>query len=69
MRYIASVLFFLFALLLLNYAIVHSKFEGDVIRLGMSGPFSGGLNSVGNQFLLGTEIYFKNLNEKGWGIR
>lgn len=65
MRYIASVLFFLFALLLLNYAIVHSKFEGDVIRLGMSGPFSGGLNNVGNQFLLGTEIYFKNLNEKG----
>ncbi len=65
MRYIAGVLFFLLTLLLLDYSISHRKFEGDVIRLGMSGPFSGGLNSVGNQFLLGSQIYLKNLNEEG----
>ncbi|AFL67460.1 ABC transporter substrate-binding protein [Sulfurospirillum barnesii] len=65
MRYIASILFFIFALVLLGYVVSHKKFEGDVIRLGMSGPFSGGLNSVGNQFLLGSEIYLKNLNEEG----
>ncbi|MDD2383343.1 MAG: ABC transporter substrate-binding protein [Sulfurospirillaceae bacterium] len=36
-----------------------------MIRLGMSGPFSGGLNSVGKEFLLGSHIYFQNLNEHG----
>ena len=52
-------------ILLLPYFFPHTKFEGDVIRLGMSGPFSGGVNSVGNQFLLGAEIYLQNLNDHG----
>lgn len=64
MRQTLAVLLFFF-LLSLPYYVFNTKFEGDVIRLGMSGPFSGGLNSVGNQFLLGSEIYFKNLNEHG----
>jgi ABC-type branched-subunit amino acid transport system substrate-binding protein len=51
--------------LLIPYYLSHVTFEGNVIRLGMSGPFSGGLNSVGNQFLLGAEIYLKNLNDNG----
>ncbi len=51
--------------LLIPYYLSHVKFESNIIRLGMSGPFSGGLNSVGNQFLLGAEIYLKNLNDKG----
>ena len=56
----------LFCLLLsLPYYFYNTKFQGDVIRLGISGPLSGGLNSVGNQFLLGAKIYFQNLNEMG----
>jgi len=51
--------------LFIPYYLSHVTFEGNIIRLGMSGPFSGGLNSVGNQFLLGAEIYLKNLNDKG----
>ena len=64
MRKFLGVLFFT-TLLILPYYLSNTKFEGDVIRLGMSGPFSGGLNSVGNQFLQGSEIYLKNLNDNG----
>ena len=64
MRRFIGVLF-VAILLLLPYFFSNTKFEGSVIRLGMSGPFSGGLNSVGNQFLLGAEIYLKNLNDQG----
>lgn len=53
------------SLFLIPYFLTNTKFEGNIIRLGMSGPFSGGLNSVGNQFLLGAEIYLKNLNDHG----
>jgi len=62
-KFIVILLFF--GILLLPYYLTNTKFEGDVIRLGMSGPFSGGLNSVGNQFLLGAEIYLQNLNDNG----
>ncbi len=55
----------LFLALLLPYYLFYSPYEGSVIRLGMSGPFSGGVNSVGNQFLLGAEVYLKNLNDNG----
>lgn len=58
-------LLFIIVILLLPYAFSNPKFEGDRIRLGMSGPFSGGVHSVGNQFLLGAEIYLQNLNEQG----
>ncbi|WP_041955962.1 ABC transporter substrate-binding protein [Sulfurospirillum arsenophilum] len=64
MRKFMGVLFFI-TLLLLPYYISNTKFEGNVIRLGMSGPFSGGLTSVGNQFLQGAEVYLKNLNDAG----
>ena len=64
MRKLLGVLLVVLALLL-PYYISNTKFQGDVIRLGMSGPFSGGLNSVGNEFLLGAEIYLKNLNDHG----
>ena len=64
MRRLLGVLF-VALLLLLPYFFFNQKFEGNVIRLGMSGPFSGGVNSVGNQFLLGAEIYLKNLNDQG----
>ncbi len=64
MRKILGVLFF-FIILSLPYYFSQTKFQGDIIRLGMSGPFSGGLNSVGKEFLLGAQIYFQNLNENG----
>ena len=65
MRKLMGGVLLVFVLLLLPYFISNTKFEGDVIRLGMSGPFSGGLNSVGNQFLRGAEIYLRNLNDHG----
>lgn len=64
MRKILGVLFFII-ILSLPYYFSQTKFQGDIIRLGMSGPFSGGLNSVGKEFLLGAQIYFQNLNEDG----
>lgn len=62
--FLALVLFFLL-LLMTPYYFFNQKFEGNTIVLGMSGPFSGGLNSVGSQFLMGANIYFANLNEQG----
>jgi len=53
------------SLLFIPYYLSNKPFEGNIIRLGMSGPFSGGLNSVGYQFLLGAEIYLQNLNDHG----
>jgi len=53
------------SLLFIPYYLSNKPFEGNIIRLGMSGPFSGGLNSVGYQFLLGAEIYLQNLNDNG----
>jgi branched-chain amino acid transport system substrate-binding protein len=64
MRRFMGVLF-IALMLLLPYFFSNTKFEGNVIRLGMSGPFSGGVNSVGNQFLLGAKIYLQNLNDNG----
>ena len=65
MRQLLVVIFF--ATLALFYHLYSTKdtLDSNVIRLGMSGPFSGGLNSVGNQFLRGAEVYLKNLNENG----
>ncbi|MDD3342048.1 MAG: ABC transporter substrate-binding protein [Sulfurospirillaceae bacterium] len=57
--------FVVIIILLLPYYFSQTKFKGDVIHLGMSGPFSGGLTSVGKEFLLGAHIYFQNLNEHG----
>ncbi len=64
MRKLIGILLFI-SLFMLPYFFANTKFEGNVIRLGMSGPFSGGLTSVGNQFLLGAEIYLQNLNDHG----
>lgn len=61
-KFLALILFFLF-LMSIPYYVFNQKFEDKTIYLGMSGPFSGGLNSVGNQFLMGANIYFTNLNE------
>ena len=63
-KFLALIAFFLL-LIVAPYYIVNQTFEGKVIKLGMSGPFSGGLTSVGNQFLMGANIYLTNLNEQG----
>lgn len=64
MRKLIGVIFVVI-LLIIPYYIFNKNFEGNIIRLGMTGPFSGALNNVGNQFLLGAEIYLKNLNDQG----
>ena len=65
MRILIAILLFLLTLIALPYYIYNQKFQSNTILLGMSGPFSGGLNSVGNQFLMGANIYLSNLNEQG----
>ena len=65
MRILIAILLFLLTLIALPYYIYNQKFQSSTILLGMSGPFSGGLNSVGNQFLMGANIYLSNLNEQG----
>jgi len=65
MRKFFAVIAFFLLLILIPYYLFNPKFEGKTIVLGMSGPFSGGLNSVGNQFLRGATLYFSNLNENG----
>ena len=65
MRILIAILLFLLTLIALPYCIYNQKFQSNTILLGMSGPFSGGLNSVGNQFLMGANIYLSNLNEQG----
>ena len=65
MRNLFALLAFFTSLIFIPYYFSNIPFQGDVIRLGMSGPFSGGLTSVGNQFLLGAEVYLRNLNEHG----
>jgi branched-chain amino acid transport system substrate-binding protein len=62
-KFLALMLFFL-CLLTTPYYLFNQKFEDTTIYLGMSGPFSGGLNSVGTQFLMGANVYFANLNEQ-----
>lgn len=64
MRKLLGVLF-IFSLALFSYFSLNGSFQGNSIRLGMSGPFSGGLSSVGNEFLLGAQIYIQELNENG----
>lgn len=65
MRKLLGIILFLFCLFSLPYYFYNIKFQGEVIRLGLSGPLSGGLNTVGYQFLLGAQIYLQNLNESG----
>lgn len=64
MRKLLGILLLVF-ILAIPYFLSHTKFEGETIRLGMSGPFSGGINSVGKEFLMGANIYLQNLNENG----
>lgn len=64
MRKVIGVIIFL-TLCITFYSLSNSQFYGKTIRLGMSGPLSGGLNSVGNQFLMGANLYLKNVNETG----
>ena len=59
---IISVIIIVFSLPFYNFG---SNYEGREIRLGMSGPFSGSLHTIGDELLLGINTYFKNINEKG----
>jgi len=42
-----------------------SNYDEKEIRLGMSGPFSGSLHTLGDELLLGINAYFKHINEQG----
>ena len=42
-----------------------SNYDEKEIRLGMSGPFSGSLHTIGDELMLGVNAYFKYINEQG----
>ena len=48
--------------LMLSY---ESKFKGDVIKLGMSAPFSGNKADLGSDIYVGANAYFQDINENG----
>lgn len=43
----------------------NSYYDEKEIRLGMSGPFSGSLHTLGSELMLGINAYFKHVNENG----
>jgi len=43
----------------------NSYYDEKEIRLGMSGPFSGSLHTLGSELMLGANAYFKHINETG----
>lgn len=62
-----KVLIVLFTIIIsiLPFVNLESSYDEKEIRLGMSGPFSGNLQSLGEEFLLGANLYFKYINEQG----
>jgi len=52
----------IFSLPFVNFG---SYYDEKEIRLGMSGPFSGNLHSLGDELMLGVNTYFKYINEQG----
>ena len=53
---------FLLSLPFFQYGSYYNEKE---IRLGMSGPFSGTLHSLGNELYTGANVYFRHVNENG----
>lgn len=43
----------------------NSYYDEKEIRLGMSGPFSGSIHTLGSELMLGVNAYFKHINETG----
>ena len=52
----------LFSLPFVNF---EPYYEENEIRLGMSGPFSGNFHALGDELLVGINLYFKYINEQG----
>lgn len=50
---------------ILPFIDLESNYAEKEIRLGMSGPFSGNLKTLGEEFLLGANLYFRYVNERG----
>ena len=59
---IALAILIVFSLPFVNFG---SYYDEKEIRLGMSGPFSGNLHSLGDELMLGVNAYFKHINEQG----
>ncbi len=59
---IALAILIVFSLPFVNFG---SYYDEKEIRLGMSGPFSGNLHTIGDELMLGVNAYFKHINEKG----
>jgi len=59
---IALVIAIIFSLPFVDF---NSYYDEKEIRLGMSGPFSGSLHTLGSELMLGVDAYFKHINETG----
>jgi ABC-type branched-subunit amino acid transport system substrate-binding protein len=61
---IITILIFI-SILILPFLNVGPTYNEKEIRLGMSGPFSGNVQYLGTELLLGANTYFTHLNEQG----
>jgi len=59
---IISIVLIIFSLPFINF---DSYYHEKEIRLGMSGPFTGSLHTLGSEIILGMNVYFKYINENG----
>lgn len=59
---LACIIAIIFSLPFVNF---ESYYDEKEIRLGMSGPFSGSLHTLGDELMLGVNSYFKYINESG----
>lgn len=50
---------------ILPFINLESNYNEKEIRLGMSGPFSGNLKALGEEFLMGASSYFRYINDRG----
>lgn len=59
---IVAIALIIFSLPFINF---NSYYNEKEIRLGMSGPFTGSLHTLGSEIMLGMNAYFKYINENG----
>jgi len=60
--FLACIIAIIFSLPFVDF---NSYYDEKEIRLGMSGPFSGSLHTLGSELMLGVNAYFKYINENG----
>jgi len=60
--FLACLIAIIFSLPFIDF---NSYYDEKEIRLGMSGPFSGSIHTLGSELMLGIDAYFRYINEAG----